>query len=138
MSSTIKVSTRGVAKHARDIIVVQCHNDALAADQIIDRLMQRKTLFGRRPLYSTRTECIKDNLYPNSPLSRAFAPAPQLTRCETLLLAAHKCVDDHMSLDVDDLSSLGIGAGTDARQSLVQRVWHKPISDETKVEESQS
>jgi hypothetical protein len=130
MSSHIRVGTRGVAKHAQEIIILNSHRDALAADQIIDRLMTRKTWFTKKPVYATRDECIKDNLYTNSPLSRALAPSPQMTRCQQLLLAAYKCVDDHMSLDVDDLSSLGIGASSLDEYTRV--VWDKltPRKDE--------
>jgi hypothetical protein len=129
MSSYIRVSTQGVIAHAKEIIVKQCHRDAVEADKIIDRLMKRtrRTFFALKPAYQSRSQCIEENLRPGSELERAFAPSPQLERCYQLLLAARKCQEDHMLLDVNDLSKLGIGAGPNGPEDFVRVYWDVPL-----------
>lgn len=103
-----KVNREFVIRNAKYIILKIDQIDAIEADRVIDRLMQRKTFFTRRPIYASRTECIKQEQdFGNGALYYAFSPRRQKIKCEELLFAAQNCQEDTLFLTEEDISTLG-------------------------------
>lgn len=117
-----KFSRDFVVQKAKFIILKIDQIDAMEADRIIDRLMKRKTFFTKRPIYSSRTDCIqREQDFRHGALFDAFSPRRQKIQCEQLLLAAQNTCDDYLYLTEDDIASLGFNTTEGAE--YLQHFW---------------
>jgi hypothetical protein len=118
-----KVSKDFVIEAAKFIIVKIDQTDAIQADQIIDQLMSKRTIFFKEPIYKSRTECIeKVGTYTPSELFCAFLSRKQKSKAELLLLAARHCSEDHLYITEDNISTLGY-VSSDISAQYVQHFW---------------
>lgn len=107
----LKVKRDFVIQNAKFIILKIDQIDAIEADRVIDRLMQRKTFFTRRPIYASRTECIEQEQdFRHGALFHVFQARRQKIKCEELLIAAQNCQADTLFLTEEDISTLGFNS----------------------------
>jgi hypothetical protein len=118
----IRVTSEFVVKNAKSMILKIQHQDAISANAEIDRLMQKKTLFGRKPVHQTHTECISSQDNYHCKLFQIFLSTDQLDRCQRLLFAAQKSQDGHVVLSTGDLSSLGYNTSS-GDVKFLQHFW---------------